>query len=147
MTIDTSGKWWKGSSPLDLDEYLRELGAENYPVSQFRLSTCSCEGVRFTLEVEQDEGIAKRTCVNCGAEHFICDSGEYYEPAQQLEKFKCVTCNSEVANVGVGYALYDDGAAVHWLYVGCRCDNCGVLGSMVDWKVGYAPSLQLMDQA
>jgi hypothetical protein len=36
---------------------------------------------------------------------------------------------------------------VHWLYVGCRCAKCGVLGCMVDWKVAYEPSLQLLDQA
>jgi hypothetical protein len=64
-----------------------------------------------------------------------------------LKKYKCVTCKSKVANVGVGYALYEDHEAVHWLYVGNRCATCGVLGSMVDWKVGYAPSLQLINEA
>ena len=27
MTIDTSGKWWKGSAPEDVGEYLQALSA------------------------------------------------------------------------------------------------------------------------
>jgi hypothetical protein len=145
--IDTSGKWWKGSSPEDLDEYLRALSASSYPISEFRLSQCSCGGVRFVLRVEQDEGIAKRVCESCSAENFICDSAEHSRPGQRLKPFKCVTCKSKVANVGVGFALYEDEKAIQWLYVGNRCADCGVLGSMVDWKVGYEPSLHLLGQA
>jgi hypothetical protein len=147
MSIDTSGKWWRGSTPEDIGEYLRALSAQGYPINEFRLSTCLCGEQKFTLEVEQDEGIAKRTCTKCHAAHFICDSAEHYQRGQRLRKYKCVTCKSKVANVGVGYALYEEGTAVHWLYLGNRCADCGVLGSMVDWKIAYEPSLQLLDEA
>ena len=147
MTIDTSGKWWKGSAPEDLGEYLRELTAGGYQATEFRLSKCKCGGTRFFLEVEPDEGVARRRCEECDNEHFICDSKEHWEEGLKTKKYKCVTCKSKVANVGVGFAFYEDETAVHWLYVGNRCADCGVLGSMVDWKVGYEPSLQLRDEA
>jgi hypothetical protein len=147
MTIDTSGKWWKGSSPEDLREYLEALTRSSYAINEFRLSRCLCGEVRFNLEVEQDEGIARRICVECKREHFVCDSAEHYQADQRLKKYKCVACTSEVANVGVGFSLYEDKQTVHWLYVGNRCAQCGVLGCMVDWKVGYEPSLHLLGGA
>jgi hypothetical protein len=147
VTIDTSGKWWKGSAPEDLGEYLRALSANSYPVSEFRLSKCSCGSLRFFLEVEQDEGVARRTCEQCGAAHFICDSEDNWEPGLRPRRFKCTACKCKAANVGIGFAMYESNQAVHWLYVGSRCGDCGILGSMVDWKVGYEPSLQLLDGA
>ena len=147
MTIDTSGKWWTGSSPSDVGEYLRALSASGYPVTEFRQARCHCGHECFSLAVEQDEGIARRTCEKCSAEHFICDSGEHWTSKLRLKKLKCPTCRSMIANVGVGFALYEDRQSVQWLYVGHRCAGCGTLGSMVDWKVGYEPSLQLLEGA
>jgi hypothetical protein len=146
MPIDTSGKWWTGSTPDDIGEYLQALSSSSYPTSEFRLSRCQCGGIIFRLEVEQDEGVAKRTCADCGAEHLVCDSAENYEEGTKLKKFKCV-CKATLANVGVSFSLYEEGRAVRWLWVGHRCVKCGVLGSMVEWKVGYEPSLQLLNEA
>src|SRR5262249_2010842 len=112
MAIDTSGKWWKGSSADDLAEYLRNLTRDSYPIDEFRLARCCCGEIRFNLEVEPDEGIAKRTCVQCRREHLIADSADNYEPDQHLERFECIDCKSSVANVGVGYSLYQDREAV-----------------------------------
>jgi hypothetical protein len=146
MSIDTSGKWWKGSTPEDIAEYLQALSSSSYPTTEFRLSRCQCGGVVFRLEVERDEGVAKRTCADCGTEHLVCDSGENYDVDAKLKKFKCV-CKATFANVGVGFSLFDKGEAVRRLWVGQRCVECGVLGSMVDWKVGYEPSLHLLNEA
>ena len=147
MAIDESGKWWKGSAPSDLHEYLQAFTAESYEISEFRLARCDCGSEQFLLEVEDNEGVARRTCAGCKKPHFICDSEENWTEGLQTRKYKCVTCRSTVANVGVGFSLYDDRLAVRWVYIGCRCTKCGVLGCMVDWKVGYEPSLQLLDQA
>jgi hypothetical protein len=147
MAIDTSGKWWVGSEPGDLTEYLEALSGSSYKISEFRLSQCQCGGLRFKLSVQVDDGIARRTCESCKAEHFICDSEQYFKKGMRLKRFRCVTCKSDIANIGVGFALYEDRSAVHWLYIGERCAACGVLGSMVDWKVAYSPSLQLMGAA
>jgi hypothetical protein len=146
MTIDTSGKWWKGDAPEDLDEYLHAYTEDGDAITEFRLARCGCGSVRFQLEVDEDEGVARRTCEACGEKHFICDSEENWTPGLKTKKYKCITCKSKIANIGVGFALYDGGRAVKWLYVGYRCIQCGVLGAMVDWKVGYEPSLQLLDQ-
>jgi hypothetical protein len=71
MAIDTSGKWWVGSDPRDLADYLEAFSEISYKTSEFRLSQCQWGGLRFKLGVQADEGIAKRTCESCGAEHFI----------------------------------------------------------------------------
>ena len=147
MTIDTSGKWWTGSTPEDLDEYLQALSSGSYPIDTFRLSSCNCGSIVFHLHVEQDEGIARRTCTGCGAKHWIADSAENHEKGLRLKKFKCITCKSHNTNVGVGFSLTREETGVKWLFVGNRCSECGTLGSMVDWKIGYEPSLQLLDQA
>ena len=146
MTIDTSGKWWKGSDPHDIEEYLQALSSGSYSINEFRLARCKCGSERFLLESDSDESVARRTCSECGKVHFVCDSGEFWEDADP-QKYTCVTCKSKEANIGVGFALYDDKTAVHWVYVGCRCAKCGVLGCMADWKIGYKPSFQLLNEA
>ena len=146
MTIDTSGKWWTGSAPEDLHEYLQAFSADSYSIAEFRLSHCTCGRNVFHLHVEQDEGIARRTCVQCGSKYWIADSAENYEKGMRLKKFKCI-CKSHNTNVAVGFSLLPDKSGIKWVFVGNRCADCGTLGSMVDWKVGYAPSLQLLGEA
>ena len=145
MAIDTTGKWWIGSEPTDIQGFLEAYTEEEYPATEFRLAKCSCGSIDFNLEADDAEGCAKRTCTKCGAEDFICDSEEYYEDADP-EKWKCVECKSKSTNVGAGFSLYDDKSAVRWLYVGVRCSKCGILGCFAGWKVAYEPSLHLMDQ-
>jgi ferredoxin-like protein FixX len=145
MSIDTTGKWWVGTNPTDIREYLIAYTQDAYSVSEFRLAKCSCGSDVFSLEADDDEGVAKRTCVACGAEHFICDSEEYWGDAQP-EEFKCIECGSKRANVGVGFSLHG-GDEVRWLYVGERCAGCGVLGCFAGWKIAYSPSKHLMERA
>lgn len=144
MTIDTTGQWWVGSDPNDIAVFLEAYSEDGYKTEEFRLSRCNCGSVEFLLEADDDEGAARRTCVKCGAEHFICDSGEYWKDAKP-EEWRCTECKSKHTNVGVGFALYAEDKEIKWLYVGCRCANCGVLGCFAGWKVGYAPSRQLLD--
>ena len=76
--------------------------------------------------------------------HLICDSAQFWDSAEPSERI--CDCDSHNFNVGVGFAFYEDEKAVQWIYVGARCVNCGFLGCFVGWKVGYSPSLQLLDQ-
>lgn len=145
MAIDKSGKWWVGGTPDDLQEYLEALSEDSYKVHHFRLARCVCGSVEFQLEFSDTDGVARRTCAHCGNKHVICDSGEFWDEAEP-EQWECVECKSTTANVGVGFSLYDDQVDIHWLYVGDRCARCGVLGCCAGWKIGYNPSLQLMDQ-
>jgi hypothetical protein len=142
LTIDTSGKWWVGSTPDDLDEYLHAYSSEGYKTSAFRLAKCKCGSIEFELQADDDEGVAKRVCTACHTSHYVCDSEEFWKEASP-QKWKCV-CKSS-ANVGVGFSLYDDDqSAIRWLYVGTRCSKCGVLGCFAGWKVAQSNALHLL---
>jgi hypothetical protein len=146
MSIDKAGKWWVGSSPEDIKEYLEAYSAppEGYGTQAFRQAKCECGSENFELFADDDEGCAKRICGLCGSEHFICDSEEFWAESTP-EKWKCVECGSTRANIGIGFSLYDHGE-VRWLYLGERCAACGILGCFAGWKVAYAPSKQLLEQ-
>ncbi len=106
MTIDKSAKWWVGTSSDDTKEYLEAYSADNYKASEFRPAKCSCGNYGFGLFADDDEGCAKRICVSCGREQFICDREEYWTAASPAE-WKC-ECGSTKANIGVGFSLYED---------------------------------------
>jgi hypothetical protein len=145
MSIDKSGKWWVGSDKEDLTEYLVAFSEDGYPATEFRMARCACGSNVFHLAVDSEEGAAKRTCAECGNEHFICDSQEFWDEALP-RKWKCTgKCKSKIANVCVGFALRENREDVHWIYIGARCAHCGVLGCCGDWKIDYSPSLQLLD--
>lgn len=148
MTIDTSGKWWVGTEANDIGEYLVAYEAEGYPVDVTRICICGCGSERFDLEADRVEGVARRACRDCGSGHYLCDSEEYWDDAEP-EKWACAECGCEVCNLGVGFSLYaasdEEPKDIRWISVGQRCTTCGVLGSFVDWKVGYGGSGALID--
>jgi hypothetical protein len=149
MTIDKTGKWWVGTEPADTTEYLIAYQAEGYAIDATRLCQCRCGSVVFSLQADPDEGCAQRTCSACGVKHFICDSAEYWDQADPSQ-WACAECGNQECNLAVGFSLYapeDQRRDVRWISVGNRCTKCGTLGSFVDWKVGYGPSNQLLDQA
>jgi hypothetical protein len=86
--IDTSGKWWKGDSAEDLNEYLRIFSEDSYPIKEFRLALCRCGSDKFLLEVKDEEEAAKRICSLCSAAHFVCDSEENWKGRSR--KFECI---------------------------------------------------------
>lgn len=145
MTMDTSGKWWTGSEAEDIKEYLEAYSEEGYPIDEFRLAVCDCGSKIFFLEADIDEGVAKRICVKCGKEHFICDSEEFLSDAK-LKKKKCGICKHTEMNIGIGFVLYKEEDGVKWLYIGARCSKCNVLGCYGDWKVGYGPSKDVIEK-
>jgi hypothetical protein len=111
MTIDTSGKWRIGTELKDINGFLEAYTEDEYPSDEFRLAKCSCGSVEFNLKADDVEGSAKRTCTQCGEEHFICDSEEYWDEAEP-EEWECVECTSKETNVGVGFSLYEDKGAL-----------------------------------
>ena len=150
MAIDTSGKWWVGSEAADIADYLEAYQSEGHEVHATRLCRCHCGSTAFELEADRDEGCAQRICAACRSRHLVCDSAEYWEGAQP-EGWTCTECQCKTCNLAVGFSLYEPEEGqqpdVRWVSVGQRCTNCGTLGSFVDWKVGYGPSYQLLDQA
>jgi len=144
MAINRAGRWWTGTAPLDLDEYLVAFSADGHPVTQVRHAACSCGAEEFTVRVDDDEGCAERTCVACGRSTLLLDSGETKDDAE-LEGAAC-PCGNETFNVAVGFAGYEGSNDVRWVYLGLRCTDDGVLGVYTDWKIDYTPSSHLYER-
>jgi hypothetical protein len=144
---DATTKCWRGESPDDIATFLGAYSEQNYKVEEFRLCRCDCGSFEFSLDASDVEGVARRRCSKCGNACFICDSSEFWDDAKEIDRWQCTDCYSPDCNVAVGFAFYADKLDIKWLYVGCRCVNCGVLRCVADWKVGYSPSLHLLDTA
>ena len=136
--------WAKGSEPKDLEEFLIETTKDSYKMDIFRLAICNCGSVVFHYFMDDDEGVARRVCSSCGDDHYICDSKDNLEEADLVE-YEC-TCGSSLVNIGVGFALKADKGDIKWLYTAVRCRKCGYLSWGANWKIGYGPSLQLIDE-
>jgi hypothetical protein len=147
VSIDTTGKWWVGTEPDDIACFLRDHGKDSYHVHEFRLSRCRCGSVEFHLDADDNAGVAKRTCVKCKSEHFICDCAKYWGTASP-ERCRCVVCPSDVVNIGVGYSLYPESStSILWVYIGVRCVRCGLLGCFAGWKICQDDVAHLFEQA
>lgn len=144
MAIKRGAKWWTGTTPSDIDEYLVAFSAVSYPVVRVVHSTCICGGEEFGVRVDDEEGCAERKCLGCDRAVLLLDSAETVDAAD-LEEAAC-PCGNEKFNVAVGFAVYDGGDNVRWVYVGLRCTRDGVLGVYTDWKIDYVPSSHLYDQ-
>jgi hypothetical protein len=144
MGIDESGDFWRGTDSADVDTYLAAFTADGYPATTVVHAVCAaCGGDRFQVRLDDDEGCAERTCAACGARSWLLDSAEYEEDAD-LEEAAC-PCGEEIFELAVGFAYYDGGEDVRWVYVGLRCVADGTLGCFADWKIDYSPTSHLLD--
>ena len=140
MTIDTSGKWWKGTEYSDIESYLRELQPGGYSVDKVIQARCGCGSTIFRLNVDQDNELAQTVCVTCGRVSFVSDSEEHWAEASP-RLMKCPAKHREY-EVSLGLCVRDE-EWVRWMSLGSRCVRCGVLASPLDWK----SDLQLADPA
>lgn len=143
MAIDTSGDYWKGTDPSDIDEYLADYTREQYPADRCVHAKCACGADSFQLEVDPDESTAKRVCASCAAEALMLDAAEYWEDSAPAV-VECA-CGSTIHEVAVGFSHREDGS-VKWVTIGVRCVGCGILGSPADWKIDYDPTEHLYQQ-
>src|SRR5262245_60144065 len=143
MTLTRRGKQSYGTEHADIrEEIVRYSRLSGYVAEHFAEASCTCGGVLFGLQLDDNEGAAVRTCAACAAEHPIGDSDEFLEDAE-LEECAC-PCGGEHLELTVGVALYADSNDVRWLYLGCRCPACGMVAVYGDWKNefnGYAELL------
>jgi hypothetical protein len=144
----SSGRW-RSAAVAVLSELL-DGWANEAAEGDGILCRCHCGSTAFELEADRNEGRAQRICAVCRTRHLVCDSAEYWEGAQP-QGWTCAECQCKTCNLAVGFSLYEPEKGqqpdARWVSVGQRCTNCGTLGSVVDWKVGYGPSYQLLDQA
>jgi hypothetical protein len=160
MPIDRSGPLWKGTEPLDIDEFLTVFAPGGYPVERTVHSRCAnCQGSKFALRVDDEAGYADRRCLTCHEMALMLDSEDSHDDATP-EECAC-PCGGEAFELAVGFAMVDvrggstppdqvSGATtreVKWVSVGARCLRDGALGVYTDWKIDYAPTTYLFDRA
>ncbi|MGV9414846.1 hypothetical protein ACWDOP_33515 [Nocardia sp. NPDC003693] len=142
MVLDTSGEYARGDDLADLTEYVRDFEAGGYRVDRIVESVCAgCDGREFGVDADDDEGLARRTCLSCGATAFLGDSADHWDEDGEWAECTC-PCGGERFAVAVGFSVRDDGD-IRWVSVGLRCLADGVLGVYVDWKIDYSPALDL----
>ena len=133
MALQKRGQYWYGDTQADIRAELTRYGKRNGCIpSQFADAVCTCASNTFRLRLDDNEGAAVRVCSKCALVHPIGDSDEYLAEAD-LEDRECV-CGEDLFEITVGVALYDGSEDVKWLYLGCRCPACGLVGCYGDWK-------------
>jgi hypothetical protein len=145
MALHERGDFTYGDSQADIrDRLLRYSVANGYPAQHFAEAVCTCGSRHFSLLLDDTEGVAIRVCRQCKTEHPIGDSNEYLDEAEPGE-CEC-PCGSSVFEITVGVALYPESADVRWLYVGCRCIECGLTACYGDWKNEYPDYRKLLER-
>jgi hypothetical protein len=135
MSIETSGKWWKGSEFADIADYLKALKPGGYDVDDVQQSVCQCGSTHFRILVDRDDELSQRECADCGTKLCIADSEEFWNEASP-KKIRC-PCKKDLYEIGIGIKLSESRDWVRWMSVGLRCVTCGVLSFPVDWKTDF----------
>jgi hypothetical protein len=143
--IDTGGRWWRGDAPDDTVEYLAAYSGESYRADEWRLARCGCGSDAFLIDTDDEEGVARRTCMACSTAAFLCDGAESWDDAEP-QLLACVECGGRHFNACVGFSLYPGRTGVRWVYLCQRCVACGVLGCVAEWKAGHE-DLSMIDRA
>jgi hypothetical protein len=145
MALKKRGKYWYGDSQADIRGELVRYGKLDDEVpTQFKDVRCKCGSTTFRLQMDEEQGAAVRTCASCGAEHAIGDSDEYLKDAN-LEPRGC-GCGGDAFEITVGVSLYEGSNDARWLYVGCRCPACGMLGNYGDWTSEFPDYAKLLER-
>jgi hypothetical protein len=133
MSRSADGQFRYGETQADLRDELRDYSRANaYVAKHYADAICTCGNGAFKVLLDNEEGAAVRVCTACGESHPIGDSGEYLAEAHLTT---CVCpCGAVTFEVSVGVALYRGSEDVKWLYIGCRCIQCGLVACYGDWK-------------
>jgi hypothetical protein len=145
MTLTMRGKHSYGTDQADIcSEISRYSSANGYLAEYFASASCACGCSTFSLMLDDNEGAAVRKCSSCHTKHPIGDSEDYLDDAE-LEECAC-PCGAELFEITVGVSLYTDSEDVRWLYLGCRCPNCGLTAVYGDWKNEFNGFRALLDK-
>jgi len=145
VALKKRGKYRYGDSQQDIVLELERYSKQNvYVVHHWADAVCKCGSRIFRLLLDDNEGAAIRICENCKDEHPIGDSAEYLEEAD-LDECRC-PCGKGVFEITAGVSLYRDSEDVRWIYIGCRCPACGLVGVYGDWKNEFPGYQKLLEQ-
>ncbi|MRH88172.1 hypothetical protein GFY24_12080 [Nocardia sp. SYP-A9097] len=145
LHMSADGDWHIGDDPLDLDPFLREIGAEGYSIHEVRHSVCDhCEATVFGVSGDPGAGTIRRECRSCATTHFIAGCGADWSDSH-AEPMVC-DCGTTDFNIAVGYSMYSEGTGIRALSTAERCLSCGRIESFTGWMV-RGGELHLLDQA
>ncbi len=148
--LEKRGEYWYGDGHADLRTELTRYGEQNgYPIDNFVDVRCKCGNDTFNLATDEDAGVAIRHCSKCGHEHMMGDSADFADEAEDIGQHECV-CDVDEFQLTVGIHRYrredaTPSSDVRWLYIGCRCSQCGLVGCYADWKNEFNDYEKLMD--
>lgn len=144
MALKKKGKYSYGDCQADIPEEMNNYSQfTGYPIAHFADAVCLCGERTFQILLDDESGVAMRTCRACGIQHAIGDSAEYLDDAT-LEECEC-PCGGTVFEATAGVSLYEGSDDVKWFYLGLRCAQCGLTACYGDWKneyMGYQELLQ-----
>lgn len=143
MALEKIGRYHYGDTRKDLrNEMIRFSRLNEYVINHFADAVCSCGNELFKLYLDEEEGAAIRVCSSCEFSHPIADSIDYLKEAR-LHSCICV-CDNEDLELIVGLSLYSVSEDVRWIYFGCRCPLCRLLGVYGNWKCEYLGYKELL---
>jgi len=116
---------------MKLSEEIRRYAKLNgYTADRVTAQLCSCGCQHFALTSDDDEGAACIRCKDCGQEIDVESSKSYIkDPIANI-----CNCDEEYMKVSIGVAMYPGTTNTRWVYVGCECSTCNLVGVYVDWQ-------------
>lgn len=88
------GKHRYADAQIDLRQELERFSRLNaYVTTQYADARCSCDSTRFSLAIDEEAGVAIRTCTRCGTAHPIGDSAEYLDVRWIYVACRCTACS------------------------------------------------------
>lgn len=148
MSLTKRGKYWYGDDHTDIrSELARYSGLNGYPIDDFVDIQCNCGNAGFRFLTDDAAGVAIRRCGKCMIEHLMGDSADFVDEAE-VSRHECL-CGQDLFQISVGVHRYRNQDAslsndVRWLYLGCRCPSCGLVGCYADWKNEYLDYRELL---
>lgn len=125
------------------EELIRYSRFQDLVAEHFADARCSCGATHFELLIDEELGIAARLCPSCDGEHGMGDSDERLDETADPYHCECI-CECVLFEITIGVAVAPDSGAVRWLYVGCRCPQCGLTGCYGDWKNEFSGYRELL---
>lgn len=144
MSITKKDGYSYGENHQDLIEELKQFSAKSYPIDHSANSVCSCGNDTFSVDLNEEQGVAIRKCIECGAEHVMGDSKKYLHEAEEIYEMECL-CGNQSFKVTSGVSLYEKTEDVRWFYIGLLCTECQCMGCYADWKNEFIGYKKLLD--